>query len=297
MSTAYPLDHVVLPVANLDEAQRRYRALGFTVSPIGAHPFGTANCCVYLEDGTFIEPLAVADDETAKKAIEKGNGFVSGDNVYRERVGAEGFSALVLGTTDAKTDHKRFTEAGISGGEVLDFSREVVDKTGKSGAASFRLAFARDLQSPAPFFFTCQRVRTPKVDRAALQHHRNRVTGLRRVVLTAPAPRAHGEFLEAFFGLSAHKSDDADGLRLNLPNVAIEVTTPQGFARNYGLEETSHDSAEGLRPVALAFSVSEIEALAALFKADGITYLARDNALVAPPATGQGAYFIFEANA
>ncbi|MGC4025663.1 MAG: VOC family protein [Mesorhizobium sp.] len=87
MSTAHPLDHLVLPVANLDEAQRRYRALGFTVAPIGVHPFGTANCCIYLEDGTFIEPLAVADADAVAKAVEDGNGFVIGDRVFRDRAG------------------------------------------------------------------------------------------------------------------------------------------------------------------------------------------------------------------
>jgi len=297
MSTAYPLDHLVLPVACLDEAQRRYRALGFTVAPVGVHPFGTANCCIYLEDGTFLEPLAVTDVDAAARAVEEDNGFVSGDKGYRDRAADEGFAAIVLGTTDARADDKRFMNAGVSGGKVLDFSRNVVDKTGKTGTAAFRLAFARDLQSPAPFFFTCQRVKKPEVDRAALQHHRNRVTGLRRIVLTAPEPRAHSGFLEVFFGVSATTSSHADGLLLKLPNAVVEVVTPRNFAQNWGLAEPAHHSAEGLRPLAVAFSAPEIEALASLFKADGITYLAHDNALVVPAAAGQGAYFIFEASA
>jgi len=297
MPTAYPLDHLVLPVADLDEAQRRYRALGFTVAPVGVHPFGTTNCCIYFEDGTFIEPLAIADPEVAAKAIEQGNGFVSGDRDYRDRVGDEGFSAIVLGSSDAKADHKRFSDADISGGKPLDFSRDVVDKTGKTGTAAFRLAFARDLQSPAPFFFTCQRVKTPKVDRAALQHHRNRVSGIRRVVLAAPEPRAHSAFLEAFFDAPTGIPDVAAGLSFKLPNAAIEVATRENIDRILEPEQSLRDSVEGLLPVAIAFGVSEIEALASLFNADGITYVAHDNALVVPPAKGQGAHFIFEASA
>lgn len=227
MSTAYPLDHLVLPVANLDEAQRRYRALGFTVSPVGVHPFGTANCCVYLEDGTFLEPLAIADADVAAEAVEDGNGFVTGDGVFRERAGNEGFSAIVLGTANAKADDKRFVEAGISGSKILDFSRDVIDKTGKTGTAAFRLAFARDLQSPAPYFFTCERVKTPKVDRAALQHHRNRVSGVRRIVLTSPEPRAHSGFLQTFFDVPVGEASDGDGILLKLPNAVVEVVTPK----------------------------------------------------------------------
>ncbi|WP_137113841.1 MULTISPECIES: VOC family protein [Mesorhizobium] len=297
MSTAYSLDHLVLPVANLDEAQRRYRALGFTVAPVGVHPFGTANCCVYLEDGTFLEPLAVADADAAAQAVDEGNGFVTGDRIFRDRAGDEGFSAIVLGTADAKADDKRFVDAGISSGKILDFSRDVIDKTGKTGTAAFRLAFARDLQSPAPYFFTCQRVKTPKVDRAALQHHRNRVSGLRRIVLASPEPRTHSAFLETFFDAPIGGTNDGGGLLLKLLNVAVEIVTPQSFARDWGLDEHSHDSAEGLHPVAVLFSAPDIEALTSLFKADGITYVAHDNALVVPPTTGQGAHFIFEASA
>ncbi len=53
------LDHVVLPVASLEVARARYEALGFTVAPNGLHPFGTENCCIYLEDETMLEPLAM----------------------------------------------------------------------------------------------------------------------------------------------------------------------------------------------------------------------------------------------
>ena len=297
MSAAYPLDHLVLPVADLDEAQRRYRALGFTVAPVGMHPFGTANSCIYLEDGTFLEPLAVADIETAEHAVAAGNAFVGGDRTYRERAGEEGFSAVVLATDDANADAKRFEKDGISGGDILDFSRDAVDKTGRTGTASFRLAFARDLQSPAPFFFTCQRVKTPRIDRSALQNHRNRVTRLRAIIMTAPEPRLHKGFLEAFLGVEAEGRHSGDGLVFTLPNAEIRVETPTDFARSRGLEAHVHDTAEGLRPMAVAFSVPETEALARLFKADAIAYLAHDNALIAPPATGQGVHFIFEATA
>ena len=62
-----PLDHVVLPVADLGVARARLTALGFTVAPDGLHPFGTANCCVYLADGTFLEPLAVGDPRKGER--------------------------------------------------------------------------------------------------------------------------------------------------------------------------------------------------------------------------------------
>ena len=102
-----PLDHLVLPVADLATARQRLTALGFTVAPDGAHPFGTANCCVYLAGGTFLEPLQVAHPDQASAAIEAGNVFVARDRDHRRRASGDGFSALVFGTRDASADDRR----------------------------------------------------------------------------------------------------------------------------------------------------------------------------------------------
>ncbi|RVA54992.1 VOC family protein, partial [Mesorhizobium sp. M7A.F.Ca.CA.001.08.1.1] len=57
----HPLDHLVLPTQSLEVARARLAALGFVVAPTGIHPFGTENCCVFLADGTYLEPLSVGD--------------------------------------------------------------------------------------------------------------------------------------------------------------------------------------------------------------------------------------------
>ena len=60
---------------HLGVARTRLTALGFTVAPNGVHPFGTANCCVYLSDGTFLEPLAIDDAVQANATARAGNVF------------------------------------------------------------------------------------------------------------------------------------------------------------------------------------------------------------------------------
>ena len=54
---------------------------------MGIHPFGTANCCVYLADGTFLEPLAVDDAAQASASAGAGNVFTARDAVYRRDIG------------------------------------------------------------------------------------------------------------------------------------------------------------------------------------------------------------------
>ena len=67
------VDHVVLPTADLSVVRKRMKKLGFTVAPEALHPFGTKNACVYLSDGTYLEPVAVAQREACEEAALAGN--------------------------------------------------------------------------------------------------------------------------------------------------------------------------------------------------------------------------------
>ena len=91
------LDHVVLPVPNLEIARERLSSLGFTVAPDARHKFGSENACVFFENGTFFEPLAIGHRETVEADIMKGNNFLRRDAAYRFRNGDDGFSMVVIG--------------------------------------------------------------------------------------------------------------------------------------------------------------------------------------------------------
>ncbi|PLP58946.1 lactoylglutathione lyase [Mesorhizobium loti] len=285
----HPLDHIVLPTATLESAEARLAALGFTVAPRGVHPFGTENCCVYLADGTFLEPLAVGDTDVAAQAIMAGNVFVARDHTYREDHGAEGFSAVVFGTQDADADHRGYVEAGISAGEKLDFSRPFTDRSGKSDTVSFRLAFASGRDTPDAFVFACQRINAPKVDRAALQAHANGAAAIRRIVAVSDDPPAQRALLAKAAGGS--KTSTSPNGRLALPNADVMVVLPEEFEAEFGIDAGGRTA---LRFVAVVFSVADRGATARQLVSAGINHHLRDGRLVVPPAPGQGAAFIFE---
>jgi len=271
-----PLDHVVLPTADLAIARQRLTALGFTVSPAGIHPFGTVNCCVYLGDGTFLEPLAIGDSAAAGEAVAAGNVFVGRDSAFRNAHGDEGFSAVVFGTNDADADHSEFVAAGVSAGPRLDFSRPFVDASGKSDVASFRLAFAAEPGSQGDaFFFTCERVNAPDVDRSALQAHAN---GARRV-LAVEASVAEQAVAAELLATVARSSVDAVS-EIPLANARLAVRAMAGSS--------------GLRLDAMVFAVDDLAVARALLARNGIAHDLSGQRLVIPPAPGQGAAFIFE---
>ncbi|MHB2264741.1 VOC family protein [Aliihoeflea sp. PC F10.4] len=271
------LDHCVLPVSDLSLASDRYGQLGFTVAPRGAHPFGTINACVYFGDDTFLEPLAVGDAGLTDEAIQVGNVFVARDALYRKNVGEDGFSALVFKTDDARGDHEAFVAAGISAGQVLDFSRAFVDPAGNDRTVSFRLAFAAHPQSAASYFFTCQRIDAPLASgRAALEQHANGVVGIKGVSLGADRPEEHEQFLAALTGASV--DEKGSGLRANLSSGAVDIIASKG----------------PLRLEAIRFAVMDLGATAGFFEANGIAFERTDRQLTVPKAPGQGATFIFE---
>lgn len=290
-ASARSIDHVVLPVPTLAVARERLTKLGFTVAPKGQHPFGTENCCVYFADGTFLEPLAVADERSEIDAATGGNVFAARDIAYRYRRGENGFSAVVFSTDDAAADHAAFVEEGFSAGPVLDFSRPFVDAAGKSDTASFRLAFAADLRAPDCFFFTCQRVGVPKVDRSALERHENGTVRLTSVVLAAPEIFSFGPIVRTVSGTDALASFGDHGFVLKAANANIEVVSNQEIHRRYG-PLSSGD--RGMEARAIVFGVPDLKATKSYLlskKVDCEKYRGR---VIVLPALGQGAIFAFE---
>jgi hypothetical protein len=279
----HPLDHLVLPTASLDAARARLGSLGFIVAPTGIHPFGTENCCVFFADGTYLEPLAVGDEQAAANAIADGNVFVARNRLYRANRGDEGFSAVALGTGSADADHARFVKAGLSAGDVLSFSRAFTDAAGKSDMASFKLAFASSVGSTDAFLFAVERINAPDIDRTALQAHGNGVAGIAEIVAVSGMPSEQSHLISTATGSGL-------GPIFDLPNAVLTVLEPAAFAARFGIPA---GAATDLRFAAVVFSVRSIDATARLLAANAIQHDIAGNDIVVPPASGQGAAFIF----
>ncbi|BCG73532.1 hypothetical protein MesoLj113a_46900 [Mesorhizobium sp. 113-1-2] len=281
----HPLDHLVLPTRSLDVARARLNSLGFVVAPTGIHPFGTENCCVFLADGTYLEPLAIGSEQAAIEAAATGNVFVTRDRAYRESRGDEGFSAVVLGTGNADADHARYIEAGLSAGDTLSFSRAFIDTAGKSDIASFKLAFASASGATDAFLFACQRINAPRVDRAALQDHANGASGILEVVAVSDQPAEQIRLISV-----AVNDPAADGEAFFLPNATLSVLDPKSFTARFGIPAGSSTK---LRFAAIVFAVRSADATSSLLAANAIQHDIAGTDIVVRPTSGQGAAFIF----
>jgi hypothetical protein len=286
-----PLDHLVLPVADLAVAEARYQALGFQVAPRGEHPFGTANACVYLADGTFLEPLAILDQATATEAIKSGNVFIGHDFTFRTRVAQDGLSGLVLGTQSAADDDAHFRAEEVSKGDMLRFSRPFIGADGSTGEATFLLAFAGDLRAPDALFFTCERVGVLSVDRTPLTRHQNGVTALKRVILVAPEPH-HFEMLLTTLMDHAKPSRTEAGFDIQTGTSTISVLDVPSASALLGVRNWD-DMDSTLQFAAVEFSTPDLASSEALLRGNRIAVDRSAATLCVPAAAGQGVPFLF----
>lgn len=286
-----PVDHLVLPVGDLEEARKRFLALGFTVAPVGRHPFGTANVCTFLADNSYLEMLAIDRPDIYEKAATRGHSFVQRDKAWRFRNGQNGFSAMVMGTADAKGDHRQFVKAQLSGGRMVDFTRPFITPNGSRDKASFRLAFAADLRAPDTFFFTCQRIGVPNVDRTALQIHENGALALREVLICEEKPADFQHSLQVVLQAS-HVVASPDRLDIASANANISVLTPALMQHRVGWSPEMHG--RGLRLAGLVYAVRALSGVEETLTRNGFSFSKRENRIVVAPAVGQGALFVFE---
>ncbi len=285
------VDHLVLPVADINVSRARYEALGFTVAPNGLHPFGTENCCVFFKDGTFLEPLGIAHRETCEEQAVKGNTFVANDQTYRFRRGIEGFSHMVLKSDDAKADKKLYKSQGMSGGKPVRFSRGFETPDGDKGEVSFHLAFAADARSPDSGFFSCQVLNAPKVDRSALQKHANGVIGLKEIILSENNPTDFQYFFQSY--LNQREMDvDSFGMSFETQNTKVSILSADGIQAFHGIHTRRPE--RGMLYEGFVLTTNDMSALTSQLNKNDVDYVSRGKRILIEPAPGQGTHIIFE---
>src|ERR1700737_3831312 len=115
------LDHIVHGVRDLDAAAEFYSSAGFTVGARNRHAWGTHNRIVQLKN-CYIEILEIAEPE---KIVPHGAPSFSFGAFNRDFLAKrEGFSMLILNSSNAADDARSFESSGIAISRVLFFPRE-----------------------------------------------------------------------------------------------------------------------------------------------------------------------------
>lgn len=282
-----PIDHIVLSVADLEVARMRFTALGFNVNPNARHDFGTQNCIIPFENGTFIEPLAIADSKLVEHHHQKRNPFLIRDRAFRFSHGGEkfddGFSMFALAGTDVKKDRKAFRKAGFRTGKIATVKRPGLE---------LQTSFIIDERAPHCTLFACERKKgAPKFDAETTQHS-NGALRVSKVILNAELPHQFEQYLKTATGVD-QASYYNSSMSIALPNGKISVLTPSALKSDYGFDMPACHLNNGLQLATWEVEVSALDQVAMLLAESGIDARQIGQRIVVSNAPGQGAPLTF----
>lgn len=249
------IDHAVVVVNDIDQAERAWRRLGFQVQPRGFHTrLGTANHLMIFADNYF-ELIGVVEpnpfNAERRELLKKGEGLVN----------------AALRTDGADVAHAAWTEAGLQPDAVLEFGREV-DISGRKEHAAFRTVRLGTRRAKLLGYFVCEH-RTPQfVYRPEWATHPNGVNALAGAVVIAADPFLDEDYVTRVFGPSSVKRD-GDDLLVESGGTPIRFVTRARFeAQHPGVQPGRTDD----HPALLRFTVADPQAAAALLSANGLAY-------------------------
>lgn len=265
------LDHAVILVRDLDDAERRYAALGFRTTPRGYHSahMGTANSTVVLSDRrTYFELLSVSVPTPANTA-------------QRARLARRpGLYGLAFKTEDARAGAAELAAAGLGEGGAVDFARAVELADGPRDAR-FTVARTRDDAIPGAWCFLCQHHTPDLVWRPDYREQPNGATALVEVLGSAADLDALEGPWRALLGERVQRT--ADRLEVRTGTATIGFHEPEGLRRRLGAAVEGLDLAEpGL--VALVFAVEDAARTRSCLEAAGIAPLTGEEGSVLVPA-------------
>jgi Glyoxalase-like domain len=282
------LDHIVHAVRDLDAAAEFYACAGFTVGARNRHPWGTHNRIVQLKN-CYIEILTVAEPE---KIVPHGARSFSFGAFNRDFLAhREGFSMLILNSSNAIEDARAFESSGISDFNVFDFAREGTKPDGTPVKLAFSLAFAQDPASPDVRFAACQHHFPENFWDPVFQTHANGAKAVSGAALVADNPAGHQTFLRSFTGVGELNLSSI-GVTAHTENGDIEILEPASFRNQFGVSPDR--KGEGMMLGAMRFAVADIAPVEALHRQNGIVSQRHGGRLVGPPDIAHGATLIFE---
>jgi hypothetical protein len=253
-SEPLPLDHAVVSVRDrMDEAEKRYARLGFTLTPRGYHSLGSINhLMVFGPD--YLELI----------------GFPPGmDNARPEIKDAPvGLNGIVLQPRSADAVQAALTAAGLPVNPVQALTRPV-DLGGSQKEASFRtVRFSENPVSGGRLYF-CQHLTPELVWRPEWQSHANGVTRIKYLSVVSPDPAAEAARYARVLGAEG-VADRGWGWQVKLGHCAVLICTAKDFADHFpqgGVDPEGRAS----YMAAVTFQCGSLASAQQVIEASGIT--------------------------
>lgn len=217
-SKSLGIDHPLIAVNDIDALRERLIALGFNMTPVGKHPWGTSTSLAIFSD-CLLEIMGIYDHQLVD--VKPAGDFYFGRHVYKHLEFREGIALTAIHSTNTDTDAAQVKGLGLVVSGHLEFGRDVTLPNGKPDRTKTTLALLPDTTFPRLSLFLCQQHRRELVEVPEWMQHDNTVYGIRGVTIKASIDH-HSllqEKLTKLYGQSRLKEE------------GFEVTTPNGYIR------------------------------------------------------------------
>jgi catechol 2,3-dioxygenase-like lactoylglutathione lyase family enzyme len=284
-----PIDHVVNAVRDLDAARAAYVRLGFALTPVARHPFGTANSLIQF-DGSFIELVAVVDPGSVPEPEKATFSFAAFNRDFLS-TRQEGPSMLALTSRDPAADRADFDACGMPVYAPFAFARKALSPRGEALDVGFEVTFTSDARMPETGFFTCRHERPENFWWPEYQAHPNGGRSIEAVVIVARDPADYHIFFTCFTAQHDIRSDSLM-TAFDTGGGIVEIVTPVAARAFYGVDI---EDAPRPRLVAVRIAVADLAATASCLSGNAVPFGERLGRLVVPPAAACGAAIAFAA--
>ncbi|MGI9372270.1 MAG: VOC family protein [Hyphomicrobiales bacterium] len=276
------IDHLVLCVKDLGATRERYQAMGFTMTPVAVHPFGTTNSLVQFSDKSFLEPLAIKDRSLIQPSEDGYFSFAQYNQRFIEKGPGEGFSMLVMDSTDSEKDHAAYHSAGLNPYNHFGFRRQATLPSGEQVEVRFSMAFMTSPDMPDAAFFCCQQHHAPELFwKSEFQTHANTATGMAEVIMLTETPSMHAPFF-AKLAQSSDIIDKNDEVRVKTARGDIVLLNASAWGSQYP-ESFAPNISNGPRLAAYKLHVNSLKTAEDCLNSAGISVTkTRKNLLVDP---------------
>ena len=231
MNASFGIDHPLLATQDIDGLRNRLKALGFNMTPIGKHPWGTSTSLAMF-DGCLLEIVGIYDASLIDE-FPAGD-FRFGRHVYEHLKMREGVALTALHSTNSEQDAAKAADAGLHVAGHLKFGRDVVLPNGMSGRTKTTLALLPDPTFPRLSFFLCQQHRPDLIYVPEWLEHPNSVNGICAINVVALS-RDHTALKSRFEGLYGLGGKIEGGMAFNTANGTLRIIEPQAFNDTIGV--------------------------------------------------------------
>jgi hypothetical protein len=221
----------LIAVHDIDLFRDRLISLGFNMTAIGKHPWGTSTSLAMFE-GCLIEIMGI-DDESLLDAFPAGD-FCFGRHVHDHLQEREGIALTALHSTDCVADAKRAEEAEFTVSGHLEFGRDVKLPDGRADRTRTTLALMPDARWPRLSFFLCQQHRPELIYVPEWLDHPNTVYGICGVTVLAE-DEDNDALIGKFVDLYGPAEKLEGGFQISTANGPIRVQSRQTVERDFGM--------------------------------------------------------------